>query len=419
MTNTDNEEEMTPTRFIQKLHYRTFDKVWSHVHERFPDLSEQEVKQILKSFVHDPKKLNQKKYYNKIFSDHPHAWQMDILDNSGLSPDYNNKAKKEEKEMKKHQPRYWLIFVNVNTRFAAAYPIYRKQANDILPELKDFLREHKCSSLTSDKESAFISKTITNHLLTNKISQYIVLDNNHTSLAIIDSFIRHLRDMNITNQKSKYQSHHSKYRNFSVERMTRLINTYNNTIHSSTNMKPIEMENDIKKEREYIAHCLIRRSKMKNHDIPEGHFVRIVLSKDMMKKRRFKVSREAYKITGRDGKNYIVSAADNTSTTLPRHRLIDLGDTKPEKYKFADTFPFGEGYHIPTSIINKEPRDEKVMVQFGEEGAGYMRIVDIRRHHPQVKTKLEKEFDAKTTIHLSVPPKQQPNTVIRLNLNHK
>ena len=49
------------------------------------------------------------------------------------------------------------------------------------------------------------------------ISQYIVLDNNHTSLAIIDSFIKHLRDRNITNEKSKYQSHHSKYRNFSVQ----------------------------------------------------------------------------------------------------------------------------------------------------------------------------------------------------------
>ena len=82
------------------------------------------------------------------------------------------------------------------------------------------------------------------------ISQYIVLDNNHTSLAVIDSFIRHLRDMNITNEKSKYQSHHSKYRNFSTHRMNELINIYNNTIHSTTEMKPIEMENDIKKEKQ-------------------------------------------------------------------------------------------------------------------------------------------------------------------------
>jgi hypothetical protein len=190
-------------RFIQKLHLRTFQKIMPHVKEKYPDATEQQVKDIIKSFIHDPKHLNQKQYYNKIFSDHPHAWMCDLLDNSGQTPDYNNKAEKEQKEMTKEIPMLWFIFININTRYAAAYPVYHKTNEAILDKLKQFLREHKCSSLTSDKESAFISKTITNHLKTNKISQYIVLDNNHTSLAIIDSFIRHLRDMNITNQKKQ------------------------------------------------------------------------------------------------------------------------------------------------------------------------------------------------------------------------
>ena len=146
----------------------------------------------------------------------------------------------------------------------------------------------------------------------------------------MDSFIRHLRDMNINNEKSKYQSHHSKYRNFSVKRMNRLIDIYNNTVHSSTNMKPKDMEEDERKEREYIAYCLIKRSKMKNHDIPTNHYVRIVLSKDLMKKRRYKVSREVYIVSGRDGKNYFIRAEDNTTTALPRHRVIDRVAPKPD-----------------------------------------------------------------------------------------
>ena len=73
-------------------------------------------------------------------------------------------------------------------------------------------------------------------------------------------------------------------------------------------MKPVDMENDEDKEKQYIAFNLIRRSKMKNHDIPTGHYVRIVLSKDLMKKRRYKVSREVYVVSGRDGKNYFISA---------------------------------------------------------------------------------------------------------------
>ena len=119
--------------------------------------------------------------------------------------------------------------------------------------------------------------------------------------------------------------------------MNELIESYNNTIHNAIGMKPKDMENDIKLERKYIAYCLIQKSKKKNHDIPINNYVRIVLSKDILKKRRFKVSRECYQITGKEGKNYLVSASDQTTILLPRHRLIDLGPNKPNKYKFATT----------------------------------------------------------------------------------
>ena len=409
----DNQEL---TRFIQKLHLRTFDKIWPHVKEKYGDeISTEQVKEILKTLIRDPKHLNQKQYYNKIFSDHLHAWMCDLLDNSGQNPDYNNKAEKELHETTKEYPIYWFIFININTRFAAAYPLYHKTVPSILDKLQQFVREHKCVSLTSDKESAFISQDITKYLKGLNISQYIVLDNNHTSLSIMDSFIRHLRDMNITNEKSKYQSYHSKYRNFSTHRMKELINIYNNTIHSTIKMKPIEMENDEKKERQYIAYCLIRRSKTKSHDIPTGHFVRIVLSKDLMKKRRYKVSREVYKISGRDGKNYFISAADNSTTSLPRHRLIDIGN-ETGKYKFAETIPFVEGFRVPTKIINRQRGERKYMAEYGNDGYGEIREVDLRRHHPQIQAPIEKQYHEPTTIRLNVPPS---NTIIRLNLNHQ
>ena len=398
--------------FIQKLHLRTISKIMPHVKKKFPNATEQEVKDILKSFIHDPPHLNQKQYYNKIFSDHLHAWMMDLLDNKGQTPDYNNKADTELNETTKRYPMYWYIFININTRFAVVYPLWHKTNEKILKIIQKFTAEHKCVSLTSDKESAFVSEQTTNYLKSHNISQYIVLDENHTSMAIMDSFIRHLRDMNINNEKSKYQSHHSKYRNFSVNRMNKIIDIYNNTIHSSTHMTPKEMEDDENKEREYIAFNLIRRSKMKKHDIPNGNYVRLVLAKDLMKKRRFKVSREVYTVSGRDGKNYFIQAADNTTTSVPRHRLIDIGSTKPDKYKLANTIP--EGYHIPTAIINKEGK--KYLVQYGNDGAGWIRKVDLRRHHPQIPTKLEKEFKKKTTIHLRNIPKRN-STVIRLSLH--
>ena len=59
-------------RFIHKLHLRTFEKTMPHVKEQFPDVTPQQVKHIIKSFVKDPRHLDQRKYYNPIFSDHPH-----------------------------------------------------------------------------------------------------------------------------------------------------------------------------------------------------------------------------------------------------------------------------------------------------------------------------------------------------------
>ena len=385
-------------RFIYKLHLRTFEKIMPHVHEKFPNATEEVVKEIIKSFVKDPPKLDQRKYYNPIYSDHPHSWMMDLLDNKGQTEDYNSKADKEQKEMTKKYPLYWFIFININTKFACAYPIYSKTINSVKKVIEKFIANHKCVSLTSDKESSFISEEVSSYLKQKHISQYIVLDGNHTSMAVMDSFIRHLRDMNITTEKSKYQSHHSKYRNFSDKRMKQLIDVYNNTVHSTIQMKPIEMENDLKKEKQYIAFCLIRKMKSKNYDIPVGNFVRIILSKDLMKKRRFKVSRECYTISGRDGKNYFIQAEDKTVKSLPRHRLIDLGKTKPDKYKLAETIPGGG--RLAESIINKS--GSKYLVSYGNDiGAADVRAVDLRRHHPQIESNVEKKLQ-NTVIRISV-----------------
>ena len=127
-----------------------------HVKEQYPDATEQQVRDIIKEMIHDPKHLDQRKYYNRIFSDHLHAWMCDLLDNTGQTPDYNNKAEKEAKEMTKRVPLYWFIFININTRFAVVYPLYHKTSEKIFELIQRFTTEHKCVSLTSDKESAFL-----------------------------------------------------------------------------------------------------------------------------------------------------------------------------------------------------------------------------------------------------------------------
>ena len=95
---------MELNRFIHKLHYRTFDKIWPHVHENYPNVTEEQVKDIIKTFVTDPPKLKVKKYYNRIFSDHLHTWMMDLLDNKGDVDKYAGEANDENDE--KHRKQY-------------------------------------------------------------------------------------------------------------------------------------------------------------------------------------------------------------------------------------------------------------------------------------------------------------------------
>src|SRR5215469_11351579 len=88
-------------------------------------------------------------------------------------------------------------------------------------------------------------------------------DNNHTSLGIIDRFIRTIRDMNVPHESSKSQSHDIKYRVFTEARMNKLVNIYNNTYHNSIHCSPKEMRDNFDLERDYILECLKRRDKQK------------------------------------------------------------------------------------------------------------------------------------------------------------
>ena len=388
-----NNEELR--KFIYKTHYKTFNKIYPLVkkNDRFKNVDVNDVKNIIKTMLKDCKRINVKKYYNPIYSDHLHAWFMDILDNSGKTDDYINKEIIEANETAKQYPPYWLIFVNVNTKYACSYPLSSKKEQDVKDAIEAFINNHKCVSITCDGESSFTSKNVVKYLKNKYISIYIIKDGNHTSLSPIDSFIRHLRDRNVPTDKIQSpQSYHIKYRNFSVHRMNKLIDTYNNTVHTTTKMKPIDMENNSTLEKKYIAKCLIREMKRYKYVIPIGNYVRVVIRKNPFMKKRFVVSRECYKVVSMDGKNYRIQAEDTSILSLPRWRLIDIGNTIPKNIKMATTVT-GKLRFMPISIISKEKGS--YTVYYGEKvgSKGGVKANDLRNHHPQVKSAVEIEYE--------------------------
>jgi hypothetical protein len=228
-------------KIIDKTHFKTFDKVRDHVRRELPEVTDDEIKDVIAERVKDRKPAQKvvKKYYNKIFSRVPNTWFHDLFDNT-----------------KDGSPRFFHLFIGVNTRYGVAIPIQNKSGNAVLKSLREFVDEFKPVKLTSDQEAAFSDKNVLEFLKENNVRVQFVKDNNHSTLGIIDRFTRTLRDLNTPSEKSKSQSHAEKYRVFTTARMQKLLGIYNNTYHNGIKCTPKQMFENPELEEEYIFDCI-------------------------------------------------------------------------------------------------------------------------------------------------------------------
>ena len=104
----DNTLKTTINKEIDKLRFRTFNKIYHVIKKRHPNIKDSQLRKIISERLHDrrPSKQIQRIYQVKIFSKFRNSWFTDIYDNT-------NDAK----------PRYWQLFINTNTRYAVAYPL--------------------------------------------------------------------------------------------------------------------------------------------------------------------------------------------------------------------------------------------------------------------------------------------------------
>jgi hypothetical protein len=59
---------------------------------------------------------------------------------------------------------YYLIFININTRFVKLIPINDKSIKSLFPALKIIIKNLKIKSLESNEEASFKSKEVLNYL---------------------------------------------------------------------------------------------------------------------------------------------------------------------------------------------------------------------------------------------------------------
>lgn len=368
--------------YIDTLHFNTFKKVINKVKQQFPNTTELEVRNILKKRIHDKRisKDNKKIYQVKVFSKFPNSWMCDIYDN-----------------LANHNPRYWYIFININTRFAEAYPLTNKTKDDINIILRQFVNRYHPRKITSDEEAGLVADINIQYLKNNKCGLYIIQERNHSALSLIDRFIRTLRDMNGPVDNSFDCSTDEQYKYIDRDKMTSLLSLYNNTIHSSTNHTPIDMLRNKTLEEEYIEKCLNgkqRQQEMQDFRLKEGSLVRYYLGNDRMIKKRSTISRETYKIESRAGNIYTIIALDGTTKDLPRWKLVYVDPN--EKYVLGKTLETDKG--IVERIV-REAGPNTVEVKFKmPDGSDYNKVInrrELRFPTPQFESKIERDFRTK------------------------
>ena len=315
--------------------------------------TKQEALQFLESLTHDKKYTRQTEMMLPIFSRHMNGYQMDTL-----------------VQTSKANPRYFLIFININSRKLFAYPMNSKDSSSVLQALKSFISEAKqVHAITSDQDAAYLKEDVIKFMIDNGIDFQTTFTNDHNRLGIINRAIKTLRDIN-------------QERDFTTQTMNRALNAYNNSIHSSTNKEPNEFT--ATDEAHYIQAKIHETDEKANKfNLPEKAHVRIMNPPTPMKKKRMNLTNEAYKVAYKSGNKYVIKALDNTAAEYPRYRLIE-----DNKAKLGQTL--GTNRAIINEILSFDKG--KYRVRYDNNAIDTLPIKNLREGRPTRLSPLEVQF---------------------------
>ncbi len=145
-------------------------------------------------------------------------------------------------QLGKHGP-YYLMLINVNTRFLIAYPSKTKTKEETYEILKDAFNRYRIDSIKTDGEAAFMSKLLEKFYENNNTRHFVDASPFTYHNKQIDAAIRTIRNLFGPNSDAQL---------FDNNLMQQMIYYYNNTPHRAIKMTPTEMMADISEEWTYI-----------------------------------------------------------------------------------------------------------------------------------------------------------------------
>ena len=319
-------------------------------------------------------RTNQGGFYNKTFSKTRHCWYHDLFINGREGEDNDDVISK-----------YYHVLINVNTRFACVNPIASKSCGDVEDSLNKFIDNHACKRLISDAERAFISDGMHSFCEAHGIDVQINDEQNHKTMAIVDRFIRTLRD--------KWGSNKS----VPSREMANIVSAYNKRVHTSTGLTPEEMENDETGEMEaaYIAQMVREQNAVQNaHDykLNPKDKVRLIKSQSIFDgKKRRTLTKNYYEVHDFYDNKIIVMAKDGTVKTVSRADCVKISNVQAKHLDQASSFD--NNRRIVRSIRNVDENTGKYRVKVANsDGSFTMTQRDIRGQFPLRPTSEELRY---------------------------
>ena len=304
--------------------------------------------------------------YMHIYSKVPHAFQMDTFINNKQAGGTN-----------------YLMFINVNTRKAYAFPMKGKGSSEVIKALNQFVKhEPDCISLLTDQDKAYLSNEVLDWMRSHNIVYKTTTDEDHNKLGIINRFMRTVRDMA---SKKGITS------NISPNAMKDILESYNDIPHKGIDYKsPNEFtEQD---EQEYIR----RQDNINPYSFSSGDRVRLILDKQPLQKHRTNLSTESYIVNSRVGNQFLIESKDKSVDTVPGYKIVKSKANVPLASTLKD-----EKRGIIRSITGYNTKTNKYSIIY--EGGVHDTIPAsaLREGNPTKLSRMEREYWIK---HRPIPP---------------
>jgi hypothetical protein len=153
-----NNNDTSIISFIKQTKWESFEKLYPIVKEKYPSITSKHlIDNNITLDIKTPIKYNSK-FNNKIVINHRYSYQMDIFVNNSSSNAKNNT------NISSTIYLYYLIRININTRYIELYHLGDRSATSVLNALKYIFNILTIKSLESDEEKSFVSSEILDYL---------------------------------------------------------------------------------------------------------------------------------------------------------------------------------------------------------------------------------------------------------------